>query len=76
MVLSALTCLGMIRQVFRLNLGIEKLKMRFLSEKCQTPESHQFELAISSRVARLASTQWQTVLLSVLAIFFARYVMS
>ncbi|AES90033.1 hypothetical protein MTR_4g083420 [Medicago truncatula] len=48
MVSSALTCLGMIRQVFGFNLGIRKLKMRFLSEKCQIPESNQFELATAS----------------------------
>ncbi|KEH16344.1 transmembrane protein, putative [Medicago truncatula] len=56
MVLSALTCLGMIRQVFRLNLGIEKFKLGFLSEKCQTPESHQFELATTSSLLAIANT--------------------
>jgi hypothetical protein len=49
MVLSALIIIEMIRQVFGLNLGTRKLKMGFLGEKCQGPESYQ-------NLARLAST--------------------
>jgi hypothetical protein len=72
MVFSALIGIEMIRQVFGSNLGIGKLKMGFLGEKCQEPESYQtlarlastllatassskVELAIASRLARLAS---------------------
>jgi hypothetical protein len=49
MVLSALIIIGMIGQVFGLNLGIRKLKMGFFGEKCQEPESNQ-------NLARLVST--------------------
>jgi hypothetical protein len=41
MVLSALIVIRMIRQVFGLKLALGKLKMGFLGEKYQEPESNQ-----------------------------------
>ncbi|KEH41281.1 hypothetical protein MTR_1g047890 [Medicago truncatula] len=38
MVLSALLCIEMVRQVLESNLGIEKLKLGFWGEICVFPE--------------------------------------
>ncbi|KEH15138.1 hypothetical protein MTR_2080s0010 [Medicago truncatula] len=46
----------MIRQVLRLKLIMGKLKMRFLGEKCQVPESTQFQFAKASSLLAKASS--------------------
>jgi len=42
MISSAFSCLETIRQLLESNLGIGKLKMGFLGEKCLVPESYLF----------------------------------
>ena len=53
--LSAFSCLGMIRQLLKFNLGIGKLIMGFLGETCLLPEATCFSSPSTSDLARLAS---------------------
>jgi len=46
--LSVFSCLEMIRQLIESNLGIGKLKMGFLGEKCLVPEATCFSLPSAS----------------------------
>ena len=53
--LSAFSCLEMIRQLLESNLGIGKLKMGFLGDKCLVPEAACFSSPSASNPPHLAS---------------------
>jgi len=53
--LSAFSCLEMIRQLLESNLGIGKLKMGFLGEKCLVSEPTYISSPSVSNLPRLAS---------------------
>jgi hypothetical protein len=56
MALRALTCIRMIKQVLGSRLDLRKLKMGFLSEKCQVPESTQFSARLASSLLAVGVT--------------------